>query len=67
MIKHLILQKITDITTDPVSMVYNFFDKKTSITNKGTGINLDIVFENKKLPKKLHKPIIKKFEKGKVH
>ena len=40
-----------------------FFHKRTSNTNKGTGINS----ENKELAKKLHKPIIRKFEKRKVH
>ena len=41
------------------SMVYNFFDKKTSNTNKGTGIDS----ENKELAKEIHKPIIRKFGK----
>ena len=45
------------------SMVYNSFDKKTSNTNKGTGIDS----ENKKLTKELYKPITRKFEKQKVH
>ena len=48
------------------SMVYKFFDKKTPNKNKGTKINLDVVSENKQLPKELHKLIIKKFEKQKV-
>ena len=44
-------------------MVYMCFDKKLSNTNKGTGINS----ENKQSAKELHKPIIKEFEKQKVH
>ena len=45
------------------SIVYKSFDKKTFITNKGTGINS----ENKELAEELHKPIIRKSEKWKVH
>ena len=45
------------------SMVYKFLDKKTSNTNKGTGSNS----ENKQFAKELHKVIIKKCEKRKVH
>ena len=41
------------------SIVYISFDKKTFITNKGTGINS----ENKELAEELHKPIIRKSEK----
>ena len=47
-------------------MVYTFFDKMTagssrlSYTNKSTP-------QNKQLAKELHKPIIRKFKKGKVH
>ena len=40
------------------SMIYNFFDTKTS----GSGIK-DI--SNKELAEELHKPIIRKFNKGK--
>ena len=44
------------------SMVYKFFDKKTS----GSGIeNYNI--SNKELAEDLHKPIITKFNKRKVH
>ena len=49
-----------------VSMVYKFFDKKskgsgvTALTNKS-------VSQNQPLPEELHKPIIKKFKKRKVH
>ena len=35
------------------SIVYKFFDKKTSNTNRGTGINSDIVSENKELDEEL--------------
>ena len=43
------------------SMVYNFFDKKTT----GGAVKNEIM-QNKKLDEELHKPIIKKFEKRKV-
>ena len=42
------------------AMVYKFFDKKTS---GGTVKNIS----NKELAQKLHKPIIRKFNKRKVH
>ena len=46
-------------------MVYNFFDRKTSVEQ------LKMVISQKKKKKKkieeLRKPIIKKFEKSKVH
>ena len=56
------------------SMVYKLFDKKTSNTSKGTGINSDVVTENKhsldlatrQLEEELHKQMIRKFEKRKV-
>ena len=44
------------------SMVYKFFDKKTSddtVKNE--------IISNKELAEELHKPIIKKFEQTKVH
>ena len=44
------------------SMAYNFFDKKTS---GGTVKNENI--SNKELAEELQKPIIRKFEKRKVH
>ena len=43
-------------------MVYKFFDKKTS----GSGIKNDNI-SNKKSVEELHKPIIRKFNKIKVH
>ena len=43
-------------------MVYNFFDKKTS----GGGIKNEII-SNTELAEELHKPLIKKFKKRKVH
>ena len=51
-------------------MVYKFFDKKTASlvvksTSGGTVTNED--FSNKELDEELHKPIIRKFEKRKVH
>ena len=42
------------------SMVYKFFDKKSS----GSGITNG---SNYQLPNELHKPIIKKFKKRKAH
>ena len=45
-------------------MVYNFFDRKTSVEQ------LKMVISQKKKKKKseeLRKPIIEKFEKSKVH
>ena len=43
-------------------MIYKFFDKKTS----GRGIKNENI-SNKELAEKLHKPIIRKFKKRKVH
>ena len=43
-------------------MVYIVFDKKTS----ASGIKNEIIF-NKELAEELHKPIIRKFKKRKVH
>ena len=48
-------------------MVYKYFDKKTSNINKGTEINSDVVSENKESDKELQKPVIRKFEKPKIH
>ena len=59
-------------------MVYKFFDKKTSggaatlaqwetlATRNKSAIRNDII-SNKELGEELHKPIIRKFEKRKVH
>ena len=47
-------------------MVYNFFDKKSS----GSGakhVNTKLTPQNQQLVEELHKPIIIKFEKRKVH
>ena len=44
-------------------MVYKYFDKKTSYTNKGTKTNS----ENKELTEELQKPVIRKFKKLKVY
>ena len=44
------------------SIVYKFCDKKTA----GGGVKNEIM-QNKELAKELHKPIIRKFEKWKVH
>ena len=52
-------------------MVYKFFDKKSaSIVNKsteGSGVNTKLTPQNQQLAEELHKPIIKKFKKRKVH
>ena len=52
------------------SMVYNFFDKKsTSLVDKsapGSGVKNENM-SNKELADKLHKPILKKFRKRKVY
>ena len=47
------------------SMVYKFFDKKT----KGSGATLATksIPQNEQLAGELHKPIIRKFKKGKVY
>ena len=49
-----------------VSMVYKFFDKKSA----GSGakqVNTQLTPQNQQLAEELHKPIIRKFEKRKVH
>ena len=43
-------------------MIYKFFDKKTS----GSGIKNENI-SNKELAEELHKPIIRNFNKRKVH
>ena len=51
-------------------MVYKFFDKKpTSLVNKSTpgGTFKNEIISNKELAEELHKLIIIKFEKRKVH
>ena len=48
------------------SMVYKFFDKKS----KGSGakhVNTKLTTQNQQLAEELHKSIIRKFEKRKVH
>ena len=53
------------------SMVYKFFDKKSaSLTDKsteGSGVNTKLAPQNQQLAEELHKPIIKKFKKRKIH
>ena len=45
-------------------MVYKFFDKKS----EGSGVvNTKLTPQNQQLAEELHKPIIRKFEKRKVH
>ena len=64
-----------DIAQDPkydeyqrglASMVYKFFDKK-SAGSDAKHVNTKLTPQNQQLAKKLHKPIIKKFEKRKIH
>ena len=45
------------------SMVYKFFDKKSEVS----GVNTKLAPQNQQLAEKLHKPIIKKFKKRKIH
>ena len=50
-------------------MVYKFFDKKsTSLADKstkGSVVNIKFAPQNQQLAEKLHKPILRKFEKEK--
>ena len=48
------------------SMVYKFFDKK-SAGSVAKQVNTKLTPQNQQLAEELHKPIIKKFEKRKVH
>ena len=54
-----------------VSMVYKFFDKKsTSVmdkSTKGSSGNTKLAPQNQQLAEELHKPIIRKFKKRKIH
>ena len=75
--------KAFDIAKDPkydryqrglASMVYKFFDKKSASlmdkSTKGSGataLTNKSVSQNQQLAEELHKPIIKKFKKRKVH
>ena len=64
-IKHLILLKIPKYDgyeRGLASMVYKFFDKKTS----GSGIKNENI-SNKELAEELHKPIIRNFKKEKYN
>ena len=53
------------------SMVYKFFDKKSALladkSTEGSGVNIKLTPQNQKLAEELHEPVIKKFEKRKVH
>ena len=48
------------------SMVYRFFDKKSKGSGVSTLVNKS-VSQNQKLVEELHKPIIRKFKRRKVH
>ena len=52
--------------TGLASMVYKFFDKKSASLNKSSGTGI-VNESNYQLANELHKPIIKKFKKRKVH
>ena len=59
-------QKYDDYQRGLASMVYKFFDKKSA----GSGVkhvNTKLSPQNQQLAEELHKPIIKKCEKRKVH
>ena len=62
MIKHLILLKYDGYQRGLASMFYKFFDKKTS----DSGIKNENM-SGQQLAEELHKPIIRKFTKRKVH
>ena len=49
-----------------MDMVYKYFDKKVS-GGAGTLENKNENISNKELAEELHKPIIRKFKKRKVH
>ena len=67
--------RATNIANDPkydgyqrglASMVYKFFD--SSVSGSGAKhVNTKITPQNQQLTQELHKPIIRKFEKRKVH
>ena len=58
------MQNIVDINADMISASTWLSASNTSIW---TGINSGVVCENKESAKELHKPVIEKFEKRKVH
>ena len=47
-------------------MVYKFFDKKSEGSG-GKHVNTKLTPQNQQLAEELHKPIIRKYEKRKVH
>ena len=69
--------KAFDIAKDPkydgyqrglASMVYKFFDAKVaSPDKKSVGSGAKLIPQNEQLTDELHKPIIRKFKKGKVY
>ena len=56
------MQNMMDVNTYLLQWLISFFDKKTA---SRTGKNENM--QNKELAEELHKPIIRKFEKRKVH
>ena len=47
-------------------MIYKFFDEKSSESG-AKHVNTKLTPQNQQLAEELHKPIIRKFEKRKVH
>ena len=60
-------QKYDGYQRELASMVYKFFDKKSTGSGAKHVSNTKLAPQNKQLAEELHKPIIKKFEKRKVH
>ena len=48
------------------SMVYKFFDKKSTVSG-AKQVNTELTPQNQQLAEEFHKPIIRKFEKRRVH
>ena len=56
-----------DINDSMLSMVYTFSNKRSSgFTTSGEATKIETML-NQQLVKELHKPIIRKFEKGKEY
>ena len=60
------IQNIKGYQRGLASMVYKFFDKKSASLNKSSGTGI-VNESNYQLANELHKPIIKKIKKRKVH
>ena len=56
-----------DINDSMLSMVYTFSNKRSSgFTTSGEATKIETML-NQQLAKELHKPIVRKFEKGKEY